>query len=85
MEIQPNTFSNEDITVTYEPKLCINAGRCAKELSEVFRTSIIPWIKLDATDDVNKIVNQVKKCPSGALKCNLKGSCAAPKLSKIAS
>ena len=67
----PNSYSNDDITVTYNPKACINAELCARELSEVFRTSIIPWIKLDGTEDVSKIVKQVKRCPSGALQCNL--------------
>jgi uncharacterized Fe-S cluster protein YjdI len=72
MEIQPNIFSNEDITVTYQPKLCIHAERCAQELSDVFRTSVIPWIKLDGTDDLQKIINQVNRCPSGALQYCLK-------------
>jgi len=66
----PNVYSNKDITVTYDPKTCINAERCARELSEVFRTSVIPWIKLDGTNNVEKIVEQVKRCPSGALKCH---------------
>ena len=66
MEIQANIFSNEDITVTYEPCRCIHAEKCAKELSEVFRQSVIPWIDLDA-EPSEKIIEQVKKCPSGAL------------------
>lgn len=66
MDIKSNVFSNEDITVTYQPKCCVNAGLCAKQLSNVFRHSVIPWIDLDgaATD---KIIQQIKKCPSGAL------------------
>lgn len=67
MEIQANMFSNEDITVTFEPKICIHAERCAQGLSEVFRTTVIPWINLDGTETL-KIINQIKKCPSGALK-----------------
>ena len=66
MDIQANVFSNEDITVTFEPKICIHAERCAQELSEVFRTSVIPWIHLDGTS-TQRIIKQVKKCPSGAL------------------
>ena len=49
METQDNIFSNDDITVTFEPCKCIHADKCAKELSEVFRTSVIPWINLDGT------------------------------------
>lgn len=58
-------FSNRDITVTFEPKVCICAERCARELSSVFRTNVIPWVKLD--NDTDRIVEQIKKCPSGAL------------------
>ncbi|MFT4805694.1 MAG: hypothetical protein ACI9YE_002917, partial [Psychroserpens sp.] len=35
MKTTPNVFSNNDITVTYNPCECINAERCAKELSNV--------------------------------------------------
>ena len=70
MEINANQFSNSDITIIYKPSVCINAGRCAKELSDVFRTSVIPWIDLDGASS-QKIIEQVKKCPSGALKFHL--------------
>ena len=66
MEPTANVFSNLDITVTYKPCICINAERCAKELSDVFRHSIIPWIHLDGAT-TKEITNQIKKCPSGAL------------------
>jgi uncharacterized Fe-S cluster protein YjdI len=71
MEINANVFSNEELTVTYEPHCCANAGICAKQLSEVFRNSVIPWIDLEGaqTDD---IIKQINKCPSGALQFHLK-------------
>lgn len=62
-----NEYSNSDITVTYEPCVCIHAEKCAKGLSDVFRTSIIPWIHLDGSE-TQRIINQIKRCPSGALK-----------------
>ena len=70
METQDNIFSNDDITVTFEPCKCIHADKCAKELSEVFRTSVIPWINLDGTE-TEKIITQINKCPSGALQYSL--------------
>lgn len=66
MESYKNEFSNNDITVNYEPCKCVHAEKCAQELSEVFRTSIIPWIHLEGSE-TKKIINQIKKCPSGAL------------------
>ena len=70
METQDNIFSNEDITVTFEPCKCIHAEKCAQELSQVFRTSVIPWMHLDCTK-TKRIIEQIKKCPSGALQYSL--------------
>jgi len=67
MEINATHFSNSEITVTFQPCICIHAERCAKELSDVFRNSVIPWIDLDGAS-TRQIVKQVRKCPSGALK-----------------
>ena len=67
MDINANVFSNEDITVTYEPSCCANAGICAAQLSNVFRNSVIPWIDLEGAQ-TDAIINQINKCPSGALK-----------------
>lgn len=67
MKTEANTFSNSEITVTYEPNVCIHAEKCIKELSDVFRTSVIPWIDLDGSN-AERIAKQVNRCPSGALK-----------------
>jgi uncharacterized Fe-S cluster protein YjdI len=66
MQSYENEFTNGEITVTYTPKKCINAQICAKGLSDVFRTTVIPWIDLDGAT-TEKVIGQVKKCPSGAL------------------
>ena len=67
MDSHNHVYSNEEITVTYEPGLCIHSGNCARELAEVFRTSVIPWINLDNTES-DRITDQIKRCPSAALK-----------------
>lgn len=67
MEINSKEFSNKDITVTYDPCICTLSGKCAKELSEVFSNSIIPWVNLENTE-TKRIIEQIKRCPSGALK-----------------
>ncbi|MEN3322585.1 (4Fe-4S)-binding protein [Mariniflexile soesokkakense] len=66
MESYKNEFSNNEITVSFEPCKCVHAEKCAQELSDVFSTSIIPWINLDGIE-TKRIINQIKKCPSGAL------------------
>ena len=70
MDINSNVFSNEELTVTYEPRCCANAGICAKQLSDVFRNSVIPWIDLEGAQ-TNAIIKQINKCPSGALQYHL--------------
>ena len=67
MEALVNEFTNGEITVTYSPKKCIHAKKCAEGLSDVFRTFIIPWINLEAATS-KKIIKQINQCPSGALK-----------------
>ncbi len=68
MEAYKNIFTNGEVIVSYEPARCIHSGACAKGLSSVFKTSVIPWIDLEGAS-TKKIISQVKKCPSGALSC----------------
>ncbi|GGI57065.1 (4Fe-4S)-binding protein [Winogradskyella haliclonae] len=70
MATNPNVFSNDKITVTYQPQCCVNAELCARQLSDVFRHSVIPWIDLDGAN-TKRIIKQIKKCPSGALQYQL--------------
>ena len=59
-------YSNGEVTIHWKPSLCIHSGICARGLPSVFQPKDKPWIKIDgATSD--EIVNQVGKCPSGAL------------------
>ena len=59
-------YQGKGVTIQYDVKRCIHAEACAKGLSEVFKTSVIPWIDLEGAS-TKKIIKQVKKCPSGAL------------------
>ena len=59
-------YSNNDITVVWKPGICIHAGFCASQLGEVFDPKKRPWINVQGAE-TERIVEQVKKCPSGAL------------------
>jgi uncharacterized Fe-S cluster protein YjdI len=59
-------YSNKDITVIWQPGLCQHSKLCWTELVEVFNPKERPWIKMDGST-TEKIIDQVKKCPSGAL------------------
>ena len=59
-------YSNGEITVVWQPSLCIHSAICARGLPKVFDPRRRPWIVLDGFD-TETIVNQVERCPSGAL------------------
>jgi uncharacterized Fe-S cluster protein YjdI len=59
-------YSNKEITVIWKPELCIHSGICFKGLAVVFNPRRKPWIILDNAT-TQQIIDQVKKCPSGAL------------------
>jgi uncharacterized Fe-S cluster protein YjdI len=59
-------YSNEDITVVWQPSACIHSAICWKQLGEVFDPRKRPWIDMSKAD-TDKIIEQVERCPSGAL------------------
>lgn len=60
-------YTNGEIEVSWEPKLCKHTGICFRGMPRVFDPRRKPWIILEngANED---IVAQVGRCPSGALK-----------------
>ena len=61
-------YSNGEVTVVWKPDLCIHSGNCVRGLKEVFNSQKRPWININGAA-TERIVEQVKKCPSGALSC----------------
>ena len=49
---------------------CIHAAECADGLPEVFNPNERPWVNPEGAD-VDKIVEVIERCPSGALKYEL--------------
>ena len=60
------SYTNGEVTVVWKPKVCIHSTLCWKGLVEVFNLRERPWIKIDGAS-AEKIIEQVRKCPSGAL------------------
>ena len=57
------------MTIVWKPSVCIHSTRCWKGeegLLDVFNPREKPWIKPQGAD-TERIINQIKKCPSGAL------------------
>jgi len=59
-------YTNGEVTIVWKPGECIHSAICFKGLGEVFDPQKRPWITPEKST-TEKIIAQVKKCPSGAL------------------
>ena len=61
-------YTNGEVTVVWKPETCTHSRFCWTQLIEVFDPRNRPWINMDGAD-TERIIEQVSKCPSGALSC----------------
>ena len=66
MPIKTHKYSNGAVTILWQPDKCIHSGICFNGLPGVFDPRKKPWIE-PSQASTNAIIQQVKKCPSGAL------------------
>jgi uncharacterized Fe-S cluster protein YjdI len=66
-------YAKGGLTVTFDPRVCTHSGNCVRGLFDVFDVSKRPWVSLDGAP-ADKVVEQVKRCPSGALQFRLEAS-----------
>jgi uncharacterized Fe-S cluster protein YjdI len=59
-------YSNGEVTIVWKPKLCQHSGICVRTLPKVYNTKERPWIKPENAT-TRELIDQVAKCPSGAL------------------
>lgn len=59
-------YSNGEVTIVWKPAMCQHSAICFKGLGKVFNPQKSPWITPEGVD-TKEIIDQVKKCPSGAL------------------
>ncbi len=59
-------YTNNDITVVWQPSLCIHSTKCAAGLGHVFNPQRKPWVDMGAATS-EEIMKQIDHCPSGAL------------------
>ena len=59
-------YTNGEVTVVWQPEVCIHSRVCFSNLPEVFDPRQRPWVNI-AGADTARIVAQVQQCPSGAL------------------
>ena len=63
-------YTNGEVTVTWQPSKCIHSTICFKGLPEVFDPRKRPWVTIEGAN-TDKIVDQVKECPSAAISYEL--------------
>ena len=62
-------YSNGEVTIVWKPSICIHSTICWRGkngLPQVFNPAESPWIKPEGAA-TSRIIEQVNKCPSGAL------------------
>jgi len=59
-------YTNGEVTIVWKPGVCIHSAKCFRGLPAVFDPRRRPWIDASQSD-TQTIIEQVKKCPSGAL------------------
>lgn len=59
-------YTNGEVTIIWQPAKCIHSMNCFKGLGNVFDPKKRPWVNTEGAG-TEEIVDQIKKCPSGAL------------------
>ena len=59
-------YANDEGAIVWKPELCRHSTRCVTGLPEVFDYDARPWVNAHGAT-TEKIINQVNKCPTGAL------------------
>jgi uncharacterized Fe-S cluster protein YjdI len=81
MPVSTHKYTNGEVTIVWKPDTCIHSRICWTELRQVFDPTKRPWIKMDEAD-TEKIIEQVRRCPSGALSYFMNDENAATNTSK---
>lgn len=63
-------YTNGEVNVIWKAHVCKHSQICWRGLSAVFKPGTQPWIKMEGASTA-EIIEQVKKCPSGALSFNM--------------
>lgn len=59
-------YTNGEITIKWQPKICQHAAVCVKTLPKVYNPTASPWIAIENAT-TKELQNQISQCPSGAL------------------
>lgn len=77
-------YTNGEVTIVWQPGLCSHSRVCwhgAAGLPEVFNPAARPWITPEGASTA-RIIDQVKRCPSGALSFYMNGETNSSEVSE---
>jgi len=69
-------YTNGEVTVIWQPSLCVHSAICFRGMPGVFDPRRRPWVVLDG-QSTDAIVTQIEECPSGALSYERHGPTAS--------
>jgi uncharacterized Fe-S cluster protein YjdI len=64
-------YETDEISVTFDPNICIHSGVCVRGLPNVFDVKRKHWIRPELAT-AEQVAEQIKRCPSGALQYKMK-------------
>ncbi len=64
-------YETDEISVTFDPNICIHSGVCIRGLPNVFDVKRKHWIRPELAT-AEEVAEQIKRCPSGALQYKMK-------------
>lgn len=67
-----DSYKGKNIIIHDNRGICAHVGYCTDGLPKVFQMGVEPWINADA-ETLEKIIETIKKCPSGALSYSIDG------------
>ena len=67
MTTRLQVYETPEITVTFDPAVCIHSGVCVRGLPAVFDVGRKRWVRPEAAT-ADQVAAQIARCPSGALK-----------------
>ena len=59
-------YTNGEVTIIWNPSMCQHSTFCFTQLRSVFDPMKRPWVNMKGASS-QRIIEQVKRCPSGAL------------------
>ena len=65
------TYDTPEVTVTFDPNVCIHSGVCVRGLPLVFDIKRKHWVRPELASAA-EVAAQIDRCPSGALQYQLK-------------